>query len=282
MITVYRNNNVEMISDHAEFCKKYLVDSRSPGLFTITGVRFSHEDIWQVLTHSSKGFMFIFNDCDFEHCVFTSPAPTNCWFINCTFTNVIRLTIDFYYINIKFYRCSFADTDLPSSGNRYTKFDSCIFDNVRFIKDEHCIPYYNTFSNCDYFNCSGPVPFNSACPTEGSFIGFKKIANIGIDGHDYCIAKLLIPEDAERLSAGSSKCRASKAVVLNILNTDGTPVKDSVLANTKFFSLYDSAFEYRKGETIVPDNFDTNPWKECSNGIHFFMSFEEAANYSLY
>ena len=54
-----------------------------------------------------------------------------------------------------------------------------------------------------------------ACPSEGSFIGWK-IA----DNH---IIKLEIPENAKRSSSTDNKCRCNKAKVLAIENLDGTP-----------------------------------------------------------
>ena len=45
------------------------------------------------------------------------------------------------------------------------------------------------------------------CPTEGAFVGWKKLRGD-------VIAKLVIPHDAERInSLGSRKCRASKVFV---------------------------------------------------------------------
>lgn len=53
-----------------------------------------------------------------------------------------------------------------------------------------------------------------ACPTDGSFIGWKKASEY--------IVKLQIPEDARRSSAGGEKCRCDKAYVVEIQNADGT------------------------------------------------------------
>ena len=53
-----------------------------------------------------------------------------------------------------------------------------------------------------------------ACPTDGSFIGWKKV-------NGYLI-KLQIPEDAKRSSATTNKCRCDKALVLGIYDLDGT------------------------------------------------------------
>ena len=108
--------------------------------------------------------------------------------------------------------------------------------------------------------------FAFQCPSEGSFIGWKKT---GIT-----IIKLLIPEDAQRSSATSLKCRCSKAEVLDIQNLDGSKHYFS-----RVQSDYDSNFIYEVGKTVEVSNFDENRWEECSSGIHFFMSREVAVNY---
>ena len=40
-------------------------------------------------------------------------------------------------------------------------------------------------------------------------------------------------------------------------------------------------FLYRPGEIIVPDSFDDDRWNECSNGIHFIITRQEAEDYDL-
>ena len=108
--------------------------------------------------------------------------------------------------------------------------------------------------------------FTISCPEEGSFIAFKKADNK--------IVKLLVCEDAKRSSATSLKCRCSKAKVLAIENLDGT------ISNLKeVTSNYKSDFIYKIGETKEVVNFDENRWNECSTGIHFFMSREQAKQY---
>lgn len=109
--------------------------------------------------------------------------------------------------------------------------------------------------------------FALCCPEEGSFIGFKKAGDK--------IVKLLIPEDAKRSSATSRKCRCSKAKVLSITNMDGS---DSGL--TEIHSNYDEDFIYKVGEEVEEPNFDEDRWKECSPGIHFFITRDEAVKYN--
>ena len=85
--------------------------------------------------------------------------------------------------------------------------------------------------------------------------------------------KLEIPEDAKRSSATTRKCRCSKAKVVSITGIKSG--KDYGAA----FSQRDSGFTYRVGETVVPDSFDEDRWNECSNGIHFFITKQEAIDY---
>lgn len=107
--------------------------------------------------------------------------------------------------------------------------------------------------------------YYSVCPEEGSFIGFKKCRND-------TIVKLLIPEDAKRSSGTSRKCRADKAIVLEIINKYG---KETETAE----SIYDNDFIYKLGETVEVEDFDGNRWEECSTGIHFFITRREAEDY---
>ena len=105
------------------------------------------------------------------------------------------------------------------------------------------------------------------CPEEGSFIGYKKACN-----H---IIKLEILPDAKRSSATTRKCRCSAARVLSITTLDG---KDD--GTRAISSNYDEDFVYRVGEIVRVDDFDDNRWRECSRGIHFFITRDEAVRYN--
>lgn len=109
--------------------------------------------------------------------------------------------------------------------------------------------------------------FALCCPEEGSFIGFKKAGGK--------IIKLLIPEDSKRSSATTRKCRCSKAKVLSITEIDG-----SDRGITEVCSDLDERFIYKVGETVSVSDFDENRWNECSTGIHFFITRDEAVKYN--
>lgn len=105
-----------------------------------------------------------------------------------------------------------------------------------------------------------------SCPTEGSFIGWKKAS-----GH---IVKLRIPEDARRSSATEHKCRCDKAYVMEIQNMDGTRATvDAVRSD------HDQNFVYTVGATVEVPDFDDNRWSECAPGIHFFIDRRAAVEY---
>ena len=110
------------------------------------------------------------------------------------------------------------------------------------------------------------IDFPISCPEKGSFIGFKKANGL--------IVELEIPSDALRSSATTRKCRCSKAKVISITNLDG-----SSSDVTSIPSSWDSNFIYRIGDIIEVADFDTNRWNECSPGIHFFITRQEAVNH---
>ncbi len=116
------------------------------------------------------------------------------------------------------------------------------------------------------------VAQTSILPDEGDIIGWKKA--ITLDGAPI-IVKLLIPADAQRSNATGRKCRASTARVLDLQDKQG----NSLPPDTTAYSEYDTDFTYKKGETVHVENFDTNRWKECAPGIHFFITRIEAAEY---
>ena len=108
------------------------------------------------------------------------------------------------------------------------------------------------------------IPF--ACPSDGAFIGWKKVAEK--------LVKLEIPEDARRCSATTQKCRCDKAKVLAITDLDGSnPINEILNTSWKTDLLY------KVGERVYPDSFNESRWAECSHGIHFFINKQDAINY---
>ena len=106
-----------------------------------------------------------------------------------------------------------------------------------------------------------------ACPEAGAFIAWKKCRN-------NTVVKLEVTENAKRSSAFSRKCRCSEARVLAIENIDGTPYKENSVSSQR-----DRTFIYTVGEIVKVDDFDEDRRNECSTGIHFFITRQEAVDW---
>ena len=150
--------------------------------------------------------------------------------------------------------------DLTGEDLRYADLNGA---NLRYADLNGAILSYANLNNVKYNHLTSFL--NLQCPSEGSFIGYKKSGDK--------IVKLLIMEDSKRSSATSRKCRASHVKVLNITSLDGAEEFNRCENTGKYKQ------EYVKGEEIVVEDFDDDRWNECSTGIHFFITRDEAVNY---
>jgi len=100
------------------------------------------------------------------------------------------------------------------------------------------------------------LPHFSIVPETGGFYAWKKTTK--------GVIKIYVPADAQRTSSlVGRKCRASKVKVISGPGCGGTgPSYDSVT--------------YTKGATVEADSFDPDIRRECTHGIHFFMTKAEA------
>lgn len=207
------------------------------------------------------------NHCDMSHTHFSLSNMKHIFFENCNF-----LDMDFIESNLKgahFFESKLVNVDLMNSNLSNAEIRDCELKNIRANS-------YTSF-------------YSLQCPEEGSFIGFKKasifvpdvisenyiVTNMKIWTPQPVIVKLQITEDSLRSSATSRKCRCSKAKVLSISYLDGTECPKGTIAH----SHYNSNFTYKVGDILEIKNFDKNRWEECSTGIHFFITREEAVNY---
>jgi hypothetical protein len=127
--------------------------------------------------------------------------------------------------------------------------------------------FSDAYLSYTYLSGAKGIPYIPlACPSDGAFVGWKKVGGK--------LIKLEIPEDAKRCSANSQKCRCDKAKVLAITDLNGeNPIDEIKNVSRKPHTLY------KVGEIVLPDSFDENRWNECSNGIHFFINKQDAINY---
>jgi hypothetical protein len=102
---------------------------------------------------------------------------------------------------------------------------------------------------------------------DGDLIGWKKC-----DGG--VIAKLRIPADARRSHAFGRKCRAEYADVLALFSADGKAIDGPA-----FTQEHGPRTEYVIGQRVTPDGWCDDWTKECAQGIHFFITRDEAEAY---
>ena len=98
--------------------------------------------------------------------------------------------------------------------------------------------------------------------SSGSLVVWKKCA-------DNVIVKLRVPEEAKRSNATGRKCRAEYVDVLEVFGADAG------------VSLHDGKTRYAPNQRVACDAWDDNRWNECSGGIHFFLTREEAEAFTL-
>lgn len=185
--------------------------------------------------------------------------------------------------NIRFLECDFRDTKFTGTTLKNINFQGCLFDIYR-CKDYAAIESFRRegirtdFIQCNNDSIKTRIVLHSSdihypVETDGQeLIAYKKIF-IWADTYNIpVIAKLNIPAYAERIVFKNSKCRASCAQVMDIIDEFGRHYRAGV-------SSYDFQFEYNVGHMVYADSFDDDPFNVCSNGIHFFLTEREAQNY---
>lgn len=214
----------------------------------------------------------VFIRCTFDRIPFDNLTIDNCTFKNCFFSR-INLSEDCHI-----YRSTFVDSKIIFVTFRHnTSLRGCIFNEIKFdnvVISPECDTLDNQFNDCDIrsntnYGFDRLVRMN--CPETGAFVAWKWIKDT--ETNQDVIIKLVIPEDAQRSSGSSKKCRASKAYVDDIQYLDGSHFcEDSVISPRNFI--------YALNEIVYPDSFDYRRFHDCSRGIHFFMNREDAVEYS--
>ncbi len=105
------------------------------------------------------------------------------------------------------------------------------------------------------------LPDFQICPQDGAFIGYKKVRGD-------TVLKLRI-EGPRTNSLVGRKCRTSKAFVVEAIDSFGG----------EFKSMHDPNFKYTVGKYVEVPDYDPDIRVECTRGIHFFMTLEEARDY---
>ena len=97
-------------------------------------------------------------------------------------------------------------------------------------------------------------------PPEGEVTGWKKCRG-------QVLVKVRVPADAKRSNAFGRKCRAEFVDVLEIVGGEYG------------ISSHDGKTLYEIGKRVTCDKWCEDFTQECSGGIHFFITREEAEAY---
>lgn len=175
-----------------------------------------------------------------------------------------------------FGECIFYEADFAGAlVDDMTGFYGCAIDTSTELSLNRVVnarPSFDRVSSTDIFSS---VTFSLPLKIDGEFPGYK-VAKTA-DG-TFVLVTLRIPADAKHVVFAGRKCRASKAEVIAITNMFGTPFPDDTVAYSWLAAF--GNVSYTKGATVVADYFDPLPSAECTHGIHFFLTREEAIGYA--
>lgn len=207
--------------------------------------------------------LYSFKDCSLGGYISSS-------FINRVESIENELSLEFHHTNFK--NGCFVKNKFLSGNENCLHFYKCSLTSVNFENNFLNEEVIEDFENNDIFSyCVG---LESRVPSEGSFIGWKALRQTPYTSTSL-ICKLLILEDSDRVNSTTTKCRCSKAKVLEIMDCNGKPFDFG-------YSSYDTSFIYRVGEIVEVKCFDKKKTIECTRGIHFFIDKKEAITYSRY
>ena len=189
--------------------------------------------------------------------------------------------------NVRFNHCDLRGVNFDGTKFENVLFYGCMFDEKYIFGKPgsvELVPFYRNGIRIDYsestINENHYYTFNSdemsyPVETDGEELyGYKKVwvGELVSDLH-HGIAKLRIPAYAERIVYKDDKCRASCAQVVDIYDIRWHyDVGHSIYYSRK-------ACEYHVGHMVYADSFDDNSFEVCSNGIHFFLTEQEAWDY---
>jgi hypothetical protein len=102
--------------------------------------------------------------------------------------------------------------------------------------------------------------------------GYKAV--IRYNEFRWFVLEMDIPEDATIVSSGSGFYRTDKVIPRHFY-----PTRTKTAINDKSaHSWFDHEFSYTLG-TLATSKLDPNPHEECTEGIHFFATYEQAVNW---
>ena len=104
--------------------------------------------------------------------------------------------------------------------------------------------------------------------------GYKAV--IRYNEFRWYILEMDIPEDATIIDYGRIFYRTDKVIPRHFYPI----LTKTAIIDTSAHSWFDNSFEYKLNELAV-STLDKNPKLDCTEGIHFFVSREQAINWGM-
>ena len=206
--------------------------------------KLTREQVIEKLKKGNKDFSNLdLSNCNLSHCNLYHCDLSN---TNLSFANLDNAILS--YANLSNAILSYVY--LFSANLSYANLDNVDLSNA-------------ILSQCDLFNAKldEKEQIRKGLILKESMIGYKKCI-------DDIIVTLEIPKGAIVFSINNNSCRTNKAKVIEISD-------DKKIA----YSYYDNSFTYELGKKIEIEDFDLSYNVECTTGIHFYRTKEEAEKY---
>lgn len=211
-------------------------------------------------------------EMEIDNCAFHKLFLHNskCPRLNLKFSNVYTVSVSYSEIAENFFVGNTMITDIFDV--RSSTIGTLEFSQTALIGDFKYVPE----------NIQDIVTYTSVGikPPEKDFIMYKScdVRNLSGDRIDRVIVQLSVPAKADRVYCGELKIRVSEAKVMKFFKTDGTPFKAATYKNV--CSSHDNKFIYKIGKTVKPSFPFNSESGKCGSGIHGFIKFVDAVNYS--
>ena len=165
----------------------------------------------------------------------------------------------------------------------YTKLNNTVKDTLEIAVNSNAYLRYANLSNANLSNADlSNANLSNADLSNADLSNAEKIRKGVIIDKPVRVFKKCIKNNIVELellkgsivfSINNKKCRTNKAKVISI---NGKCEK-----GLKCCSSYNNKFIYEVGKTVEVKDFDLMYNVECSSGIHFFWTKEEAEDYGL-
>ena len=195
-----------------------------------------------------------FSGCDLTHVIFE-----NCDLTDATFINANLVGAEFFNCKVSCNIICIDDLNL--------KIPTLLYDNQ--LRADY--NFYDSDNNEIYILRN----IQRYVYTEHQELVGYKIVESEDSPRKILLCKLLIPSYAKRIIIENGKCRCDIAKVLRLYTRNG----EDFQGKAKPFIQRDSKLRYEVGKNVFADSYDDCIYIECSGGIHFFMTEQEARKF---